>query len=582
MEELLKLWIEACDAYYGNGQAIMSDIEFDNLTEKLRSFNDPEINKVINGIEDANGGVKPVSSETVMLSLKKIKMNESDASKKFNDFIGDKLKECKYAPKYDGMSIKVVIENNVVVKCLTRGGMDVTNKLKDHHDIKNLSEKFPGKNTIHGELLIKKEIFKKHFSDGMEYSSIRNCVPGILKTREPIEIDYFLDYVPCTDGVNTLGDVWKPADGVDFFKEFEKFNSDEFPYQVDGVVVGFYEKVQRVKDNYPLNIVALKFKTVSKITTITGVTWSQKKTGKLVPVYDIEPVSLNGVTCTHANGYNYEMMKINKCGIGAKVKIIKTGEIIPVVDEVVVPSENYEMPLTDYEIDGINLVAKDKNISKMYKFYLGLKVFQINGIGNRISDIIGSCCNYDIIELFNPVHKQSIGESLGFGAAFQKFSEFYSIKSITLDTLIEIMQFDNCGKIVSRRIAELLVGQTNDTKGLNQETYIYMTRGEGVKLIKEASKRLVSFGIKVLNPSIINESTITFEMSNPPKSGITKEQFVKELQKKYPNAVHTTLTKNTKYLFCDDVNANTGKILKARKYNLKIMTYEDALKNNNL
>lgn len=594
--QLLETWKKACAAYYGDGESIMPDVEFDALTDRLREFNDPDIDKVLNGItNDITGETLPVNEQTVMLSLKKVKMHEKDALQKVFRFLGfenvNKYDEdcCVYAPKYDGMSIKVEInDDGNVTRCLTRGGMDVTDKLAEHPDVKNLSSRFPGLKTVHGELLIKKTTFKKFFdNEDSDYTSIRNCVPGILKTRDPLEIDMLLDFVPCTDGVNPIGDHWKKiTDRVTWNrvdKIFEDYSREDFPYQVDGVVVGFHEPgKQKVKDNYPLNLVALKFKTISKRTRITGVTWSQKKTGKLVPVYDIAPVELNGVTCTHANGYNYEMMVNKRCGIGAEVTIVKTGEIIPVVNEVIQGSENYMMPDVEYFIDGINLVAMDKESSRKYMFYLGLKVFQINGIGNNVANMIGSCCDYDIIELFNPVTKPKVYQVLGGGATWKKFEEFYSIKTLHLDVLIEIMQFENCGKIVSRRIAELMTKQTTNVKGINKETLKYMLQGDGMSRVKKAMSKLNEYGIKTLKPVLINESTLTFEMSNPPKSGITKDEFVKQLTKKYPNATHTTLTKNTKYLFCDDVNANTGKILKARKYNIIIMTYEEALKRDDL
>ena len=66
-------------------------------------------------------------------------------------------------------------------------------------------------------------------------------------------------------------------------------------------------------------------------------------------------------------------------------------------------------------------------------------------------------------------------------------------------------------------------------------------------------------------------------MSNAPVSGITKEEFVKRLKEKMPNAIHTTLTKTTNYLVVDTLSATSSKANKARKYNIPMITYEDAL-----
>ena len=57
----------------------------------------------------------------------------------------------------------------------------------------------------------------------------------------------------------------------------------------------------------------------------------------------------------------------------------------------------------------------------------------------------------------------------------------------------------------------------------------------------------------------------------------SKESFIKRLKEKYPNCLHNTLTKQTKYLFTNNLYSNTSKMNKARKYNVKIMLFEDAL-----
>jgi hypothetical protein len=87
-----------------------------------------------------------------------------------------------------------------------------------------------------------------------------------------------------------------------------------------------------------------------------------------------------------------------------------------------------------------------------------------------------------------------------------------------------------------------------------------------------------------LKPIEINEDAITYEMSLEEGAQITyngkpitKGQFEVILKESYPNSVHTTLTKNTKYLIVNNVNSQTGKANKARKYNVKIISFDDAL-----
>lgn len=595
-DDLFQMWNEAVSAYYGDmEEAIMSDEDFDELTEILREFNDEKINQSLNGIySDGTDSVESVSSnKTVMISLKKIKMsnNPMGVQEIFKHLSISNSSVCYKAPKFDGMSIKISIDIIIgeITRCQTRGGQDVTDKLINHHSIKSLPQKYPGCSHIHGELAIRKTTFEKYFSDGVEYENIRNCVPGILKKKTEFEIDKLLDFVECTDGISPLLDaeldgqpIWtKIEERVDWNRieeSFHKWKSPDFPYQIDGVVVGFLTTTQIVKDNYPMNLVALKFKGKSVKTKVIDIVWQQKKTGKLIPVLIIQPTELDGTTCQRANGYNYANLKMKHCGVGAEITIIKTGDIIPVVDVVLTRSDNFKMPDVDYSIEGKHCVAIDKEASRMYKFVLGLRLLQIDGIGPKLASEIGKVCDYDIIELFSSMHRPAIRQILGGGVNWQKFETFYNIKNLYLDQLIEMLQFDGCGKILSQRFALIISKQSKDTRGIDKNVLAAVCTGDGFALIKDSIARLKEFGVAVLKPIDINDSAVvTYEMSNPPKSGITKDEFMRRFKERCPKSMHTTLTKTTNYLFCDDVNGNSGKINKARKYNVTIMSYEDAL-----
>lgn len=65
-------------------------------------------------------------------------------------------------------------------------------------------------------------------------------------------------------------------------------------------------------------------------------------------------------------------------------------------------------------------------------------------------------------------------------------------------------------------------------------------------------------------------------MSGAP-NGMTKQNFEKRFKVLYPNAVHTSLTKDTKLLIVDSLSSNTSKMLKARKWNIPQVTYQNAL-----
>lgn len=622
INELFQKWKIASVTYY-NDEPIMSDAQFDELTEYLKEHGTPEMLEVINkGIQEATGEIRTQHSNHEMISLNKIKYKTkadcAEIKKFFNQpefHSGDG--RLWYSPKLDGCSIKIQLDlNNTDIKILTRGGMDVTNKLIHNHTINHLIDLIQKAKAqynyydICGELVIDKSVFNRKYSvnNGGDYENPRNFVGAMLKLGEiPEEILQDLTFIPCTDGVNrwTLtSSVWSQFTPEMFYnleQIISRYKSDEYLYLCDGLVIAFDEQIsvnsssnqplrpkRRVKDNYPLNMIAVKFKAPRARTKVIDMIWSQKKTGNLTPVLQLEPVKLEGSTVSQANGYNYASLKENGIGIGSIVEIEKSGDIIPVVVKVLQKSHDIKFPEIDFEVSGRHIKAIDKFESKKFKFISALSILNIDGVGPTIAENIGVCLEIDwnIINIFNKKYKSIICGAIGGNAGdasviWQKFSrEVYNITSLHLDTVIHLLQFDGVGIKMSKRIAMIISGLSRDTKGMS-ESAIKCCRGENFQKIKATIAQLKEYGIQVIKPVIESEDTVTFEMTGDPVingTGISKSDFVKRMQTKYgANSIqHTPLTRKTDYLVTNDLSSNTGKMNKARKYNVQIITYQEA------
>lgn len=590
IDELL-LYVQASKAYYDE-EAIMSDVEFDVLSEKLVTYEIPEIIKFIESGIYKEGEIIEISNETTeLISLKKIKYAGMADVSKIKKFFSFQARPYVIGPKLDGNALRIRILREIdysaksiipFVQITTRGGLDVTNKFGNNESIILAVKRYSreGNNTnICGELVIDKKIFLNKYSD--EYENPRNYVGSLMKndyvSDEAVQDLYF---VPYSNGKNPISSIWKEMSTSDWNRLEDiiaHYKSDEFPFLCDGLVIAFNEEGERkIKDNYPLNMVAIKFKAPSAQTKVIDIKYTQKKSGNLTPVIIVEPVKLEGSTITKCAGYNYANIKKNHIGIGAIVMITKSGDIIPVVEKVIQGSNNIPMPECDYVISGLHLKANNMEESRIYKFILALKILQIDGIGPEIANKVGTIVDYDIIELFNPLHKPAICSMLGGSKIWERFEKFYQIKTIYLNTLIELLQFNRCGKVYSEKFAKIITKQIVDTTGIEKEVLNIVCRGDGFMRIKNSMDILRKYGVAVLKPVEINENTIDFEMSGSPE-GMSKEEFIKRFKKSHPNSVHTTLTKNTKYLFVDSVNTTSSKANKARKYNIKIVTYKDAL-----
>lgn len=597
-----ELWYRASQIYYdiNESEDILTNEEFDELTEKLiEKYNTPQSEEQNFIIGVVRGGIQLHTGDflipenksqinTSQISLKKIKYNGSKTIMETKKFLSTGIynqNEHKLflSPKLDGISLKIKTQPELLIQ--TRGGQNVTNELKSNLDIIALLSKLNDtKHTIvHGELVIDKKVFKEKYSD--EYENPRNCIVGVLKTN-PND----LRFIVCTDGLqpaNINFNIWKElTPGINLEQYFiQNFKNDVFPFQVDGMVIGHKLKSEsefQVKNNYPLNMVAIKFKAESVQTEITDIEWTIKKSGKLTPILHVKPIFLDGSTVTKASGYSYHTLKSKRIGIGSQITIHKSGDIIPTVDRVLSRSTEWNLPTDiDWQEDGKHIkTIQNTETQQSQKFILGLKLLQLDGIGPVISEKIGQIVEYDIIRLFDTNFKPDIKILLGSDSAnWSRFEQFYNIKTIPLDQLIEMLQIDNCGKTLSRKFAEIMTGKQVDTKGMNKQLLkdVCSSGGKYNTLVKESMNKLKQYGIKVIKPIEISEDSFSFEMSGDFKK-MSKNDFVIELKKSKPNWVHSTLNKNTNYLIVDDLNTNTSKANKARKYNIKIITYDEALK----
>ena len=70
-------------------------------------------------------------------------------------------------------------------------------------------------------------------------------------------------------------------------------------------------------------------------TFVVDVIWSPSKDGYLKPRIRVDPVQVGGVTIEYTTGFNGAFIRDNKIGVGAKVKLIRSGDVIPYIEEVI-------------------------------------------------------------------------------------------------------------------------------------------------------------------------------------------------------------------------------------------------------
>lgn len=348
--EVLKSKIKLASEAYGNANPIMSDSEFDKLINRLKEL-DPSYMDTVT-YDDHTEGFPKGKHDLITGTLAKCR-NEDE----FREWFSRKnYKKFYVEEKADGCSLELKYKNGILVEAVTRGdgfeGDIVTkNALKIQDVVSNLS--------VNKDLSIRGEVVMTHKTYESKYKSTmkncRNAAAGILKHLDGscVEDLEFIAYdlleisnkeiftekeklsFLLNEGFRIIG--YKEVNSIEEVFEYRK-NLFEFrshvDYDIDGIVIKPYEiDYEDLKNKTPKNSCALKFDLDKAVSYIENIEWSQ--TGKyFTPVAIVKPVEIGGVTVTKASCSNINWMIEKGIEIGKKCLIVRRGEIIPYIEEV--------------------------------------------------------------------------------------------------------------------------------------------------------------------------------------------------------------------------------------------------------
>ena len=371
--------------YYILNDPLISDFEYDQLykvLEKIESENPKLISADSPTQRVAKGLTKdfPTVQHLVpMLSLSNSYNTDDliDFDRKARELTGENKIEYCVEPKFDGASISLIYENNLLVRGATRGdgveGDEITTNIKQIKSIP-LSAKFSAYGLqqveMRGEVLINKNNFKKYNEQLMEQglpplANPRNAAAGTLRIKDPKEVGkrsleafvYNISYFTTLRGKKaakeldqhsgSLEILWelgfrspqkekKVLKGIEavikYCNEFEEMR-DDLPYEIDGMVIKVNDVVLQDKlgmtSHHPRWAIACKFKARQATTKLIGIEFQVGRTGAVTPVAKLEPVGIGGVTVSSISIHNEEYIREKDLRIGDQVLIERAGDVIP-------------------------------------------------------------------------------------------------------------------------------------------------------------------------------------------------------------------------------------------------------------
>lgn len=367
--ELVKLLKYLSNSYYNKNTNVVSDELYDFMIEYLQDI-DPS-NEYLNTIGADIPNKKSVVLPFPMGSLNKVKPNKglSEWISLFNGpyIISDKL---------DGISVQLYKNEKGVIKLFSRGngleGRDISGLIK-YIFSNDLLNDIPNNLSVRGELIMSKNGFK-NFSD--EFKNARNLVAGVANSdKHNKKILQHVDFI----AYNILHPVYIYSEQLTKLKEYGftvvnytniKSNElenilidyyinrrNESKYEIDGIVLVDNSKIYKLAEKNPDYSVAFKMNLDDQIATATiiNIKWNISMYGYFTPVVIINPVNILGVTITNITAHNAKYVYDNKIGKGAIIKIIRSGDVIPYILEVVTPAKKPDMPKYKYKWNDTNV-----------------------------------------------------------------------------------------------------------------------------------------------------------------------------------------------------------------------------------
>jgi DNA ligase (NAD+) len=628
LERLIKKYQ---DSYY-NGEAEISDAEFDLLWDELKSL-DPGnsiLKKVgADGQADGGGGADgfPKAKHLIPMGSQEKAANPEE----FRTW-AEKIHPEVYVVQYklDGASLELQYKKGKLVSAVTRGdgtvGDEITaNALKMKGVVRDLGNGFSG--GIRGEVVMTREVWKKKYQDK---ANCRNAANGIMRRKDgagcedllfvtydaaaPGNDAYFADEMQKIGWLKALGFTttetreFAGAEDIIAYRAEVADKRKKLDIDIDGLVV---------KDNVtdmvdlrrpkPERQIAFKFELETAFSVLRGVEWSESG-ATYTPIGIVDPVRLAGTTVQRANLNNPDMIRAMGLKIGSAVSVVKRGEIIPKI-EGLAPDGVLDMPApaeaTEIEFPqtcgtcgaalvdaGTRLYCPNAACPKrlLHRLEKWVNVLGIMEIGEKL-----------LGQLFEKGRVRQPGDFYTLEseelASFERMGELSAVKvvrhirtkrELSLAAFVAGFDFEGVGETIMEKVTaagmdtleklrSATVEEIAGVHGLGEITA--KTIADGLKECEAEMDRVLGFGIISIAPppaaGAVPLKGCSFCFTGELKS--MKRGEAEEKIKALGGTAKTSVVKDLSFLVTNDPESGSGKNKKARQLGIPVIGEEEFL-----
>ena len=376
MRELIEQLTEADIAYYKNDAPIMTDLEYDRLTEELAAL-EHDTGLVLSG-----SPTQKVSGE-ILESLAEVRhtkpMLSAGKTKSIEDLIRFAAgRAVLLSWKMDGLTLVLRYEYGKLKQAITRGregiiGEDVTHTVRT---FRNVPLTIPTKESfeVRGEGVISWESFRRINASLEEpYTHPRNLASGSTRKLDAGEASKrrleFWAFELVSDhlepesklaqqqflqrsGFSVVPYIFLDAghSEQDIRDTVAGMEPKDFAYPVDGLIMEYedlrYGKSLGATGHHENRLIALKWEDELYDTHFRGVELATTRTGMVSITGLFDPVNIDGTLVGRAYLHNLDVFDEFQFGIGDKIRVYKANMIIPQIADNKTQSNTYMLPMT--------------------------------------------------------------------------------------------------------------------------------------------------------------------------------------------------------------------------------------------
>ena len=611
-EDELALLVKRLNDLYYNGESVISDGKYDIIKQKLE---DKYPNNKVLGEIGAPVTKQKAELPYFMASMDKIKPDTKALEKWLAKYSGNYV----ISAKLDGISGLYTTEGDKP-KLYTRGdgkiGQDISDLIPYF--------KFPKENdiTIRGEFIIQKKLFQDKYSK--DSSNARNFVAGVMNAKRIEKQKYndidFVAYevikpsltpdeqMKYLDTLHVDNVLYSTKDNLtnEELSEILLNWRDVYKYDIDGIIVTDNKIYPRENKN-PDHGFAFKMMISDQIAeaNVLDVLWEPSKDGYLKPRIRIEPIILGGVKIEYATAFNGAFVEKHKLGMGSVVKLIRSGDVIPHIIEVVTPADNALFPDVDYvwndsHIDIIlaniddNMTVKKKNIKYFFDTLdvenLGPGIIKklVDADYNSISKILEmTIADFETIpgiqektatKIYKSIEKQVEKANLSkIMTASNIFGHSIAEKKIQLilESYPNVLKDDISDEEKIMKLKEIKGMAEKTSQAFVKHIPTFLKFLDEIKLTYKLQDS--SNSVLTINELAITDINSDHELYKRQIvfTGFRDKELMNKLENKYKVKLSSAISKNTYLILAKNPDENSSKLLKAKELNIPIFSKDE-------